>query len=283
MFSYASDIQSQCNLLQPEVLKSLNRKIQPTGMLLFRQYPKSFWPQDTNEQDAFVRLAIELYTVTSNYGELMVCKTLRGSDPDNFTRLRRINNLRHLFCHGLIVHNHSDINYHYSSIFFRDAGLCSFPQNSTDWKLALEYLVQYSNEVAEGLDKALDDKLQNNLRELQSEWIDLWLHGEKTCDEELYGKRVNSYNKSLIVKCYNDSKAKRGTREFPKEITWVDLIEVLSGKQIHCTRRDLDNLVNSISDNIYRSGETAVENPLEVQSEAIHSWAMKLTEPQEDD
>lgn len=42
MFSYASDIQSQCNLLQPEVLKSLNRKIQPTGMLLFRQYPKSF-------------------------------------------------------------------------------------------------------------------------------------------------------------------------------------------------------------------------------------------------
>lgn len=48
MFSYASDIQSQCNLLQPEVLKSLNRKIQPTGMLLFRQYPKSFWPQDTN-------------------------------------------------------------------------------------------------------------------------------------------------------------------------------------------------------------------------------------------
>lgn len=81
MFSYASDIQSQCNLLQPEVLKSLNRKIQPTGMLLFRQYPKSFWPQDTNEQDAFVRLAIELYTVTSNYGELMVNKTLKGTSP----------------------------------------------------------------------------------------------------------------------------------------------------------------------------------------------------------
>ena len=96
-------------------------------------------------------------------------------------------------------------------------------------------------------------------------------------------KRVNSYNKSLIVKCYNDSKTKRGTRKFPKEITWVDLIEVLSGSQTQCTRRDLDNLVGSISDNIYKSGETAVENPLEVQSEAIRSWAMKLTEPQEDD
>lgn len=281
MFSYASDIQSQCNLLQPEVLKSLNRKIQPTGMLLFRQYPKSFWPQDTNEQDAFVRLAIELYTVTSNYGELMVNKTLKGTPP--LHRLMTISNLRNLFCHGLIVRNSNDINYKFSLSFFKYAGLACFPQDSADWKRALEYLVQYSNELADELDKALDNKLQNNLRDLQSEWIDLWLHGEKTCDEELYGKRVNSYNKSLIVKCYNDSNAKRGTRESHPPKTWVDLIKILSGSQTQCTRRDLDNLVSSISDNIYKSGETAVENPLEVQSEAIRSWAMKLTEPQEDD
>lgn len=194
-----------------------------------------------------------------------------------------ISNLRNLFCHGLIVRNSNDINYQFSLRFFTNAGLACFPKDSADWKRALEYLVQYSNELADELDKALDDKLQNNLRDLQSEWIDLWLHGEKTGDEELYGKRVNSYNKSLIVKCYNDSKAKRGTRKFPKEITWVDLIEVLSGSQTQCTRRDLDNLVSSISDNIYKSGETSVENPLEVQSEAFHSWAMKLTEPQEDD
>lgn len=167
--------------------------------------------------------------------------------------------------------------------FFKYAGLACFPQDSADWKRALEYLVQYSNELADELDKALDNKLQNNLRDLQSEWIDLWLHGEKTCDEELYGKRVNSYNKSLIVKCYNDSNAKRGTRESHPPKTWVDLIKILSGSQTQCTRRDLDNLVSSISDNIYKSGETAVENPLEVQSEAIRSWAMKLTEPQEDD
>ena len=95
--------------------------------------------------------------------------------------------------------------------------------------------------------------------------------------------QVNSYNKSLIVKCYNDSNAKRGTRESHPPKTWVDLIKILSGSQTQCTRRDLDNLVSSISDNIYKSGETAVENPLEVQSEAIRSWAMKLTEPQEDD
>lgn len=194
-----------------------------------------------------------------------------------------ISNLRNLFCHGLIVRNSNDINYQFSLRFFTNAGLACFPKDSADWKRALEYLVQYSNELADELDKALDDKLQNSLRDLQSEWIDLWLHGENTCDEELYGKRVNSYNKSLIVKCYNDSKTKRGTRKFSKEITWVDLIEVLSGNQTQCTRRDLDNLVSSISDNIYKSGETAVENPLEVQSEAIHSWAMKLTEPQEDD
>lgn len=195
-----------------------------------------------------------------------------------------ISNLRNLFCHGLIVRNSNDINYQFSLRFFTNAGLACFPQDSAGWKRALEYLVQYSNELADELDQALDDKMQNNLRDLQSEWIDLWLHGEKTCDEE------NSYNKSLIVKCYNDSKAKMGTRKFPQfffppppKKTWVDLIEVLSGSQTQCTRRDLDNLVSSISDNIYKSGETAVENPLEVQSEAIHSWVMKLTEPQEDD
>lgn len=298
MFSYASDIQSQCKLLQPEFLKSLNRKIQPEGMLLFREYPDSFWPQDTNEQDAFVRLAIELYAVTYNYGELMVSKTLSGSDPDNFTRLKRINNLRHLFCHGLIVHKRSDSNYHYSSIFFRDAGLRSFPQNSTDWKLALEYLVQYSNEVAEGLDKALDDKLQNHLQSLQGEWVKLWLCNElknelkksdenkaelqkaddehsddgkfKWIREEVNKKTLeknvefNRLNQSIISQCYHDV-TNSSSRSRPSK-TWVELIKHFSAT---CTLDDLADLVIAISNRVYTNGATSVDFPLAVQSSAV--------------
>lgn len=295
MFSYASDIQSQCKLLQPEFLKSLNRKIQPEGMLLFRQYPDSFWPQGTNEQDAFVRLATELYAVTYNYGELMVSKTLRGSDPDNFTRLRRINNLRHLFCHGLIVCDDNDSNHFFSSIFFRDAGLRSFPQNSTDWKLALEYLVQYSNKLAEGLDKALDDKLQNNLQSLQEEWVKLWLCNElkkggknkeklqKNNDEhsddgkfkwireevnkQTLEKEVefNRLNQSIIAQCY---RAVTNSGDRPSK-TWTELINHFPVDGASCTLDDLADLVIAISNKVYTKGATSVDSPLAVQSSAV--------------
>lgn len=175
ILDYQTQIQPGCKLLDVNTLCAINKEVLPYGMVIFSQMPISHWQNEPAPQENFVRLVVELYAVLYDYGKKMTFALIKDRHFANKT-YKRIDALRHYFCHGLSPKNNTvyiaqDAIADYTGASrAKDGSVCPSPE---EWAHGVDALLNDSNKLAETLLQSVA-LVKNQPTILSSFWKKRW-------------------------------------------------------------------------------------------------------------